>query len=74
MASAGKLKAAAFYGSELIVGDAQVETVDIGSTLKVANLTTTQRDALTASNGMVVYNSSTNKFQGYENGSWTDLI
>jgi len=37
-------------------------------------LTTTERDALTAVNGMIIYNSSTNKFQGYENGSWSNLI
>ena len=33
-------------------------------------LTTTQRDALTAVNGMIIYNSSTNAFNFRENGSW----
>lgn len=42
--------------------------------LLLSRLTTTQRDALTAVNGMLVYNSTLNKFQGYENGSWTSLI
>ncbi len=37
-------------------------------------VTTTQRDALTAVNGMVIYNSTLNKFQGYENGAWVNLI
>lgn len=37
-------------------------------------MTTTQRNALTAVNGMFIYNSTDNKFQGYENGSWTNLI
>jgi len=37
-------------------------------------MTTTQRDALTAVNGMLVYNSTTDKFQGYEAGSWQNLI
>ena len=38
------------------------------------SVTTTQRDALTAVNGMLVYNSTLNKFQGYESGSWQSLI
>jgi len=50
--------------------------------LKVANqgyaqfgsLTTTQRNALTAANGMVIYNTTDNKFQGYENGAWVNLV
>ena len=29
---------------------------------------------LTPENGMIVYNTSTNKFQGYENGAWANLI
>ena len=31
-------------------------------------------NALTAANGMIVYNTTTNKFQGYENGAWSNLI
>jgi len=42
--------------------------------VKFGNLTTTQRDALTAANGMVIYNTTDNKFQGYENGAWANLI
>ena len=38
------------------------------------SLTTTARNALTASNGMVIYNSTLNKFQGYENGAWVNLV
>lgn len=36
--------------------------------------TTTQRDALTPSNGWIIYNTTLNKFQGYENGAWANLI
>lgn len=35
--------------------------------------TTTQRDALTAVNGMLIYNATTNKFQGRAGGVWVDL-
>ena len=42
--------------------------------LLLGNMTTTQRDALTAANGMIVYNTTANKFQGYENGAWANLI
>ena len=40
---------------------------------QVANYTTTNRNALTAQNGDLIYNSTTHKFQGYANGSWVDL-
>lgn len=41
---------------------------------QMLNVTTTQRNALTPSNGDIIYNTTDNKFQGYENGSWTNLI
>lgn len=41
--------------------------------LKVGRLTTTQRDALTASNGMLIYNTTDQRFQGYQNGGWVSL-
>ena len=42
--------------------------------LHLGNMTTTERDALTAANGMIIYNTTDNKFQGYENGAWANLI
>lgn len=44
------------------------------SFIKVSGITTTARNALTASNGMIIYNSTDNKFQAYENGGWANLI
>ena len=44
------------------------------SFVQFGSLTSTERDALTAANGMVIYNSTLNKFQGYENGAWANLI
>lgn len=40
---------------------------------KFQQFTTTQRDALSSANGDVIYNTTTNKFQGYANGSWVDF-
>lgn len=42
--------------------------------VQFGSLTTVQRDALTAANGMVIYNSTDNKFQGYEAGAWINLV
>jgi hypothetical protein len=38
--------------------------------VQVGSMTTTQRDALVAVNGMIIYNTTTNVFNFYENGSW----
>lgn len=47
-------------------------------TLKTGSYTTTQRNTLAAEYGMIIYNTSTNKFQGYQNTGgvtpeWVDL-
>lgn len=34
------------------------------------NMTTAERDALLATNGMIIYNTTTSAFNFYENGSW----
>jgi hypothetical protein len=47
--------------------------LDVSSTTGafiVPRMTTAQRDALTAVNGMIIYNTSTNQFNFYENGAW----
>jgi hypothetical protein len=47
-------------------------TTTTGAVL-LPRLTTTQRNALTAANGMIVYNTTASKFQGYAGGSWVNL-
>jgi hypothetical protein len=43
--------------------------------LVAKRLTTAQRDALgSPGNGTIIYNTSTNKLQAYENGTWANLI
>lgn len=41
--------------------------------VQFGRLTTTERNALSASNGMVIYNTTDNKFQGYQNSAWINL-
>lgn len=41
----------------------------------VPQLTTAQRNAIQSpENGQIIYNTTTNKFQGRENGIWQNLI
>ncbi len=41
--------------------------------VQFGRLTATERGTLTAQNGMVIYNTTANKFQGYQNGGWINL-
>ena len=45
-----------------------------GATLRLPSFTTTQIANLAPGNGDLIYNSSLNKFQGYENGAWANII
>ena len=60
----------------------RTNSIDPGAALEVdgttggilfPRLTTTERDALTLTNGLVIYNSTTNKLQVYAGGAWVDL-
>jgi hypothetical protein len=55
----------------LTAGNAVVVT---SSVLRLASFTTTERNALAGQNGDIIYNTTDNKFQGYENGAWANLI
>lgn len=41
--------------------------------IRLRSISTTERNALSAQNGMIIYNTTLNKFQGYANGTWVDL-
>lgn len=48
---------------------------EIGNTyIKIPSGTTTSRDALTAANGMMRYNSDLKRFEVRQNGSWTRVL
>ena len=61
------------------VADGNIELNSTGkvvvtqSPFRLASYTTAQRDGLSATNGDMIYNTTTNKFQGYANGVWVDL-
>ena len=74
---AGQQNQAVSFGELGLFGHLEANSVKVYSTtgyVQLPALTSTQRDALSAVNGMVIYNSTTNKFQGYENGGWANLI
>ena len=41
--------------------------------IQFGSLSTAERDALTPANGMVIYNTTASKFQGYAGAAWVDL-
>ena len=47
---------------------------EFASEVLLGRMAQTAINALTAANGMIVYNTTTNKFQGYEGGAWSNLI
>jgi len=56
----------------VIVLDAQDE-VRTTAPFRLVNLTSTERDNLTPSNGHIIYNTTTDKAQVYAGGAWVDL-
>jgi hypothetical protein len=58
-------------GAILLTAGTRVEITQ--SPLKMASFTSADRDLLAAQNGDMIYNTTTNKFQGYANSTWVDL-
>jgi hypothetical protein len=47
--------------------------MSVSGTFMVARVNTAARNGLTATDGSIIYNITTNKFQGKANGIWVDL-
>jgi hypothetical protein len=50
--------------------------LEISSTTKalvVSRMNTTQRNNMTAAAGMIIFNTTDSKFQGYDGSGWVDL-
>lgn len=60
------------FGTPVTSAVLNIDTTD--GALLLPRMNTAQMNALTPSNGMLIYNNQTNKFVGYENGSWVNLI
>jgi len=72
---AGQLLIGGTAGSDDLVTNGSI-ALEIKSSTKAfvnARMTNTERDALTAINGMQIYNTTTDKLQVYASGSWVDL-
>lgn len=62
-------------GSGAAVGvSVSLELSKTDRALLLNRMDSTAEGNLTAVNGMMIYNTTTNKFRGYENGAWADLI
>ena len=55
------------------VASALLELKSTTGALLLPRMTTTQRNALTAVNGMLIYNTTTNVVEAYENGAWVNV-
>lgn len=61
-------------GTSTPATSAKLEIDSTTGALLLPRMTTAQRDALTAVNGMILYNSTLNKVQVYEGGAWASVI
>jgi len=55
------------------ISGTSIAVTGTANALKVNTVTTTQRNALTAAVGMIVYNSTTSKIEAYAGSAWVAL-
>jgi hypothetical protein len=60
-------------GSGVMSGDASIRCSATDTAFMPNVLTTTQRDAISAENGMLIYNSTTNVIEARQSAAWVDL-
>ncbi len=69
---AGDLKVGS--GSEVVANTSVgIELESTTKAILLSRMTTAERDALTAVAGMMIFNTTTSKFQGYDGAVWADL-
>jgi len=71
--TAGALQGTLVLDDSTTVVDGSNGSIIAHSYLQFGRFTTTERNNLAAANGMVIYNTSTNKFNAYENDIWINL-
>jgi|TARA_B100000959_G_C14827015_1_gene560242 hypothetical protein len=59
--------------SNVVISKISSADTVITNTIKLAEIPNSTRDALTATNGMMIYNSTSNEIQIYVNGSWVKV-
>lgn len=74
----GDVQAAAFKGSVVaddstVIIDAVNNTITAGGFVQFGSYTDSEISNITPANGMVYYNSTDNRFRGYQNGAWINL-
>jgi hypothetical protein len=71
--NAGEIKGNIISDDSSVVFDSAASTITAGGFVQFGSYNTTERNALTAVNGMVIYNSQVNRFQGYQNSAWINI-
>jgi hypothetical protein len=69
-----------YFAKNVLVGTPTATNASVGIELNstdkavlLSRMDSTEEAALTATNGMIIYNDQTHKFRGYANGAWVDL-
>jgi len=69
----GDLTGSVFSDNSTRIIDGTDGSITAGSFVQFGSLTASERNSLTAVNGMVIYNTTYNRFEGYQNGAWINL-
>jgi hypothetical protein len=69
----GDLVGSVFSDDSTRIIDGINGSITAGSFVQFGSLTASERNALTAINGMVIYNTTYNRFEGRQNGIWINL-